>query len=362
MATAIVMMTHRFDTVVVNEFERMRAALGPQDRAFLLSDGSAPAPTALAPVTHTFEYANVAKRAVRVIGDDILRNVHLAWLDFFDAHPGFDNYWIIEYDVRFSGAWSELFDAFRELPFDLLCPHLRHYAEEPAWGWWHAVRRSGEPIARENMLRGFLPIVRLSRRGFECLRDGVANGWNGFLEGMIPTLLHSSGLSVADIGGDGSFVPEGFQNRFYTSSHNQQGSLYNVGSMRYREAIPFPRIFPGRLYHPVKPESCFMDAGVGAPHQVCLALAKAFASIRKRRRLLEEQNARDEIPADYLLHFMTGHGADELFTVLTLLQNKNGTDLTTTDLPVALLRNELLALLASPHEGSATAKIAEPAP
>ena len=254
-------MTHRFEEPILGEFARMRAGLRPGDQAFVLSDGSAAAPASLDGFVQTFDTAHACSRAVRVLETGILRNVHLAWLDFFDAHPDFDAYWFIEYDVRYSGPWAQLFDAFRDQPWDLLCTHLRRRSQEPHWYWWNEIHAPDGPVSPEQCLRGFLPVTRMSRRGMVCLRDAVAQGWNGFLEGLIPTLLHLRGLRIADVGGTGPFVPAGFRNRFYTSVDDPAGSLMDGGTVRYRPVMEEPRRLPGwaswvlrgRLYPPVKP-------------------------------------------------------------------------------------------------------------
>jgi hypothetical protein len=333
--TAVVLMTHRFDESILDEFHRIREGLGATDQAFLLSDGSAATPAPVAPWTHTFDFAHVSRRASQVIGADILRNVHLAWIDFFEANPEFDAYWLIEYDVLYSGSWNELFDAFREHPCDLLCTHLRAHAQEPGWFWWPQIHApaAGPALPEELLLRGFLPISRFSRRGFERLRDAVDEGWAGFLEGLVPTLFLASGLSIGDIGGDGPFVPEGFRNRFYTSASDADGSLRDLGTMRFAPPILFPRILPGRLYHPVKPEPNTFDAGAHQPRLACEALGRAL-------RVLAEQPS--PAPADHQLQILTGLSSIELGEALDRME-ANGLETER----CATLRRELLDLTPS---------------
>ncbi len=338
-STAVLVMTHRFDEPILEEFGRIREGLGEADQAFLLSDGSAPTPASVAPWAHTFDYPRISRRAARVIGEDILRNIHLAWVDFFEAHPGFENYWFIEYDVRYSGPWSELFDAFRDLPHDLLCTHLRPCALEPGWAWWSAIQSPGSPLPAESLLRGFLPIARLSRRGLERLRDAVDEGWSGFLEGLIPTLFRGSGLQIGDIGGDGPFVPPGFRNRFYTSVSDPAGSLQGLGSMRFRPPILFPGIMPGRLYHPVKQEPGTLDAGLHQPRVACAALDRALRAIREQILPAQDPPCRADALADRLLQVFTGLCSAELREALDRMAAAGPEDL-----PLGALRQDLLAL------------------
>ena len=43
-------------------------------------------------------------------------------MHYWRAHPGHDRYWMIEYDVRFSGPWRRFFAMFEEDDSDLLAP------------------------------------------------------------------------------------------------------------------------------------------------------------------------------------------------------------------------------------------------
>lgn len=45
-------------------------------------------------------------------------------MHFFNAHPEFDRYWVVEYDVRFTGNWRGFFDAFEDSDSDFLSATL----------------------------------------------------------------------------------------------------------------------------------------------------------------------------------------------------------------------------------------------
>jgi hypothetical protein len=328
MATAVVLMTHRFDNSIIEEFHRIRQGSTKGIEYFILSDNPAEAPAAVAPWIRAFDFDEISSRASRVIGTDILRNMHLAWITFFETHPGFKEYWFIEYDVKFSGPWNDLFTAFRDTPHDLLCTHLYPWHSEPEWFWWSEIQGpGGAPPPRENLLRGFLPIARLSRAGISRLRDAVDEGWSGFFEGLIPTLFRCSGLSIADMGGEGLLVPDGFNNRFYTSVSDSMGSLLNLGTMRFRPPIPFPGILRNRLYHPVKPESATLDATSDETLRI-QALEQALVWLAKEK-------GRD---TERLLQIATGLNSGELLAFL------ERTNLTGSD----TLRLQLLSLIEPP--------------
>jgi hypothetical protein len=310
-------MTHRFDAPILDEFARMRRALDPHDRAFVLSD-AATVPELPEATVHRFAFASVARRARHLVGSGILHNLHLAWLDLFAAHPQFDHYWFVEYDVRYAGPWRDLIGAFRALPHDLLGAHLRDAQDEPDWPWWHEIRPPRGEIDRADALRGFLPIVRFSRRALAQLSDDTALGWSGFLEGLVPTLLRLRGLRVGDFGGDGPWVPDGFRNRFYTSRSDRAGALCHVGSHRYRPALAYPRIVPGRIYHPVKPEACTIDAGLDAEHAGA-AIANLLEQVRQHR-------LGRELPVGVLLQALAGIDGAELWARIAQLVREHPGD------------------------------------
>ncbi len=171
----------------------------------------------------------------------------------------------------------------------------------------------------------------------------MKEGWTGFMEGLIPTLFHTAGLRIGDIVGDGPFVPEGFRNRFYTSVTDPAGSLKNLGTMRYRPPIRFPRIMPGRLYHPVKPDSNTFDAGVNQPRLACAALGHALRTIRGLRLPVQSSLFRKDAYADQLLQTFTGLRSTELLDALSRMET-DGLE----NMPIEVLRQSLLAFSNSP--------------
>ena len=100
-------------------------------------------------------------------------------------------------------------------------------------------------------LRAFLPIYRLSRRGFEAVDRAYRAGADGHHEQIWPTVLHHAGLALEDIGGNGRWVRPENVDRFY---FNEPGSFSMApGTFVWRPA--FHRVMRRRntLWHPVKP-------------------------------------------------------------------------------------------------------------
>ncbi len=144
-------------------------------------------------------------------GFGILHHSHFPVLDFFLTHSDYDYYWFIEFDVRYSGDWRSFFTFFEPYTHDFIASHIRSYDEEPLWHWWDTLRHPVKTILRD--------------------RDG----WQGFNEVSLPTLLHKGGYRIMDFGGDGRFTPPELKNRSYTSHGLKDGLL----SPFERQTLPF---------------------------------------------------------------------------------------------------------------------------
>lgn len=165
---------------------------------------------------------------------------HFPYLKFYLEFPDYDYYWNIEDDVRFQGDWAVLFDAFRADQSDFLTTYINTYNEEPEWCWWNAFGHTGiDSIELKDRMKSFNPLRRLSNRAMATLHKYMSNGWYGHQEVLMPTLFKKEGYTLTDFGGHGSFVPAGYEDRFY-----------NDDSMSY-----LPIEFGDKqnfIYHPVK--------------------------------------------------------------------------------------------------------------
>ncbi len=174
----------------------------------------------------------------------------LLW--FYQAHPDHEYYWLIEYDVRFSGSWASFFNNFSTMQMDYIAAHIVRHAQEPNWPAWELTHPS-KTIPLENRLRCFHPLSRFSNSALAFLCASHKDGWCGHDEVLSPTLLHASGFSIADLAGDGEFGIPGFKNRYFSSaSPNPEGTLLE-GTYRYRPARAWYGWEKNKLYHPVKP-------------------------------------------------------------------------------------------------------------
>lgn len=251
MKTAVVFITHRFDAELERRYAKLKRESPEGAAVFLMAEKGAPIPAALAAERHEFEFSRLRTRAAKVIGDRLVPgNVHLAFLDFYEAHPGFDHYWFIEYDVVFSGNWRALFDALSADASDLVAGNVRALAGEPAWFWWPFMDFPGGPD-KAAWVRSFFPLCRISRAALDAVGSRVKQGWTGHHEGMIPTAVLAAGLRVADMGGDGPWTPEDRRHRFYTSVSTEEGEML-LGTLRAAPPHFLPYLLRDTIYHPVK--------------------------------------------------------------------------------------------------------------
>jgi hypothetical protein len=171
-----------------------------------------------------------------------------AILAFRQLNPHFDYYWIVEYDVQFSGNWRALFDAFAENTSDLLCTSLHRIDTNPTWRWWRSLNWPADP--KPELIRGFFPFARVSARALDAIIAAMQAGISGHYELTWPTVVHHSGMAIEDIGGDGQFVHPCNRNRWYTSTPKNEN--LSPGTVVYRPTRLSPGRRPDTLWHPVK--------------------------------------------------------------------------------------------------------------
>ena len=162
---------------------------------------------------------------------------HFPLLKFYKENQGYDYYWLVEDDVRFSSEWKDFFGSFASCTSDFLSSVIETKAENPTWYWWTSLKTGNEVIAEEKLLKSFNPIYRLSRQALACIDAYLRIGWMGHYEVLLPTLLYNKGFLLEDFGGEGTFVrPE------------NNAKFYDDTSMR---------IAP--VFHPVKEEKVRLD-------------------------------------------------------------------------------------------------------
>lgn len=171
---------------------------------------------------------------------------HFPLLKFYKENQGYDYYWLVEDDVRFSGEWKDFFGSFASCTSDFLSSVIKTKAENPTWCWWTCLKTGNEVIAEEKLLKSFNPIYRLSSQALVCIDAHLRIGWMGHYEVLLPTLLYNKGFLLEDFGGEGTFVrPE------------NNAKFYDDTSMRIAPVLPDDR--KNYLFHPVKEEKVRLD-------------------------------------------------------------------------------------------------------
>lgn len=254
---AIIFLTHRGDRHVRRSYLRLCREAGIGDVYFAYNTDGRRIPraiTALRPVVIMPEdHAQLGhpKRAVNgcfgAKGDP-----DRAVLAFYRKFPHYAYYWIVEYDVDFSGHWSDFFHSFNRNDADILCTNLHRRHVNPDWDWWDIlVTPTSSTIGVDGeSLRGFFPIARLSNRMLRRIDEIGLAGWDGMYELIWPTVALQSGFAIEDFGGTGEFVRPGNENRWYTS--NPSSRSLAPGSFIFRPSRLAPGRTPNKLWHPVK--------------------------------------------------------------------------------------------------------------
>lgn len=165
-------------------------------------------------------------------------------------NPGYEYYWVIEYDVRYSGSWRQFFSCFAKNDADLLGTTLTRHRDVPNWYHWPSLDLLDLPVGKDAYLRGFFPVYRLSNRALAQLDRDYRRGIKGHYECLVPTVLHHAGMTIEDIGGDGEFVRPENRNRFYRNTPTAK--TLSPGSFVFRPVMTRAGNERNKLWHPVK--------------------------------------------------------------------------------------------------------------
>lgn len=261
---AILLMTHFIDPMIVEHYRRLAAESGGRDVFVLLNKTDDVNPSFKPPPDlRIFEFTVDDLRALgypfkgRRIRD---KDIELFSVTFWKRHPEYERIWVVEYDVAFTGRWSDLFDHFAASPAALLATSVHRWAINPSWpNWSSVITPAGPPADFSNYVRAFMPLYRMSSEGYQALDAAYRAGWEGFYEGIVPRILLNAGLNIEDLGGDGEFVAPGNRNRFYSST--PADNTLSPGSFVFRPITAQPGPDPGRLWHPVKPPQAIHRTG-----------------------------------------------------------------------------------------------------
>jgi hypothetical protein len=259
--TALLWMTHVWDQEIEKEFERFFDLDYPgSPEVWLVLDART---TGAKDIARRFRRCHAIVESEmfsrlpypRLERETLHDHVHFPVMDFYLAHPGFDYYWVVEFDVRYTGDWGSFLRSYEAYDQDLITSHIRHYRDEPSFGWWCTLQHPTETIEKAGYVRSFNVIYRISNRALALVHEKQKNGWRGFAEVLFPTLLENNGYTLLDFGGNGEYTPKGRKNTAYTSGSTTDGSLNPFCTMHWRPSMARAGMQRNKIYHPVKPET-----------------------------------------------------------------------------------------------------------
>ena len=253
--TIILFMAHYLSPGILTEFRSLHDSCSPEFSVVMLYDNSRKdfEPSLFTGESQYFLYDlnTLAASFPTMIGKNMIPgNGVYPVLQYAESRRTFSFLWRVEYDVRFSGDWKILFRHFVDNDSDLLGTTFYRYEFRPGWNWWKSVKSPDRELKKEELLRGFLPIFRLSHSSCNILTSAYRKGWTGHLEASVPTILQCNDCTIEDVGGDGEFVRPENRNRFYTNTPSAPGLAPGTFV-----CPPHPCQYsnvPNMLYHPVK--------------------------------------------------------------------------------------------------------------
>ena len=206
---AVMYYTHFVSEIVSSHLDKLRK-LRPEFALFAI--GCCPDRSTLDPLaTANIEVRSYDRDDLRTLPySRQLENVNwttlrgsadLAIMRFFRGNPNFDYYWVIEYDVRYTGDWVLLLDELAGSSAALLCSHLTTRKQNPDWMHWKSFTCADGSVESPDLIRAFLPFVRLSRDLMRAIDERCRLGWAGHYEVLWPTIAREVGLPIEEIGG-----------------------------------------------------------------------------------------------------------------------------------------------------------------
>lgn len=268
--TAILVLGHVINKDVMGLFNKIKAECSKHYDVVFLCDNSAGVFNGLqeVPDFHPFttkglQSLNYPGKSVIVYQDSARANnphhkdfnfipgsTDLPILLWYKNNPNYDYYWIVEYDVRYSGSWRHFFSTFAGNDSDLLGTTLTRHEHIPGWYHWPSIDLLDLPVSKDAYIRGFFPVYRLSSRALTQLDQDYRRGVKGHYECLVPTVLYHAGMTIEDIGGDGEFVRSGNINRCYRNSPTKNSLA--PGTFVFRPVMARAGREPDTLWHPVK--------------------------------------------------------------------------------------------------------------
>ncbi len=219
---AVLYRTHILTPMIRSEIDRLRSEVADYDHfvvGYLPDDAVVPEAHAkndrmyrrvdLAALSYPRKIA--AADWIKPSGDN-----DLPVLAFYRENPGYDFYWVVEYDVRYTGHWRTFFDELHLSDADFLSTTMQNHRENPRWWWWRTlVNAPSGPLRR---VRCFTPFGRLSNKALSTIDQWYREGGAGHYELTWPSVCRTKGLKIEDLGGWGRYTPERWRGQHYANT------------------------------------------------------------------------------------------------------------------------------------------------
>lgn len=249
----ILITTHKINPRVINLYHKIRNGVGFNSDVILLVQDSVSHHIPFGIRYLKFTKEELFSQGLRSITDSITPGSnHFILLWFFTRHTNYDRFWVIEYDVEFSGNWGYFFYSTYFLKYDFLATHIKTYNEDPGWFWWGSLGGQIANIPYKCRVRSFNPVMRISREALFFLHDILCRDGNcGHHEEAIATILYKAGFSLCDLGTSETFSSQTENATFCTYT-----IPFPYGTMRDKPIFnPIVlTFFPDKLIHPIKSE------------------------------------------------------------------------------------------------------------
>lgn len=248
--TCVLFLTNSWSEKIAARFQRLEGELGHLADVVVLYDSRDGDVRFGAAKAISFDSRTIERKlklAFYTPGQLVPGSAHFPLLQFARRYK-YEQYWQIEYDVEFTGKWTDLVAAFDKEDADLVASHVRRYDEAPEWFLWPGLEAPrGVEFPMENRIKAFLPIFRISYGALQAVERSHQTGWRGHAEALIPTCLHHNGLRIIDMN---SIAP------FYKGSEQDPvDDASALSTLRWRPEIDWEREYyrgENLIYHPVK--------------------------------------------------------------------------------------------------------------
>jgi hypothetical protein len=254
---AILLTTHFIDDYILYQLEKLEREVGDYGDLYVLFQSDNIKSSWKYKYKHyDFNYESLSSLGYQPWSDTIVPGSnHFPLLLFYKDNPQYLYYWNIEYDVCFSGNWSDFFSFFKDKKEDFISSHIETKEDNPEWNRWNEMELQGISIQEDRYVKSFNPIYRISGNALAFLDRFLKCGHRGHHELLIPTVLNENGFNLADLGGHGRFCYNGYENLFYIGGQSHH-PWYMDSTMRYRPVFRLEDMsVVNKLYHPIKQET-----------------------------------------------------------------------------------------------------------